>query len=297
MKSVTDYVGKVRKYCEAVCGVKPGRPTLGKELTARTKQAPKPRGKVTKQPCPKHLVAAVIRDSTVHIAVRLAAVLMWFGTLRMGELTNDNVFMFDPDFALLREDVEVSANGAVAVLQFRKGKPDKTNKGSQRFIYHAPPGAAFCPVVFLRQYLASTRHHSPKEPLLTFPNRSGVLRCVTRDHVDTVIQRHALRLGLKPGSLTLHCIRAGSTTALADDGSVTPMDMQIQGGWTSAQGSAPYLRPNLGSSKRSSDALAIFGDDWEAGVHPERRAAGAPLVGFGHQLPAVPRRRAGPPAQ
>ena len=297
MGSITKYVGQVRTYCAAVCGIKPKRPTVGKQLTARSKQVPKPVTHVDKQPCPKHLVAAVIRDDTVHMAVRLAAVLMWFATLRMGELTNDNVFLFDPDFALLRRDVVIAPNGAMACLHFKKGKPDKTNKGSDRFIYQAPLSAAFCPVAFLRQYFASTPHHSPSQPLLLFPDKSGTLRCVTRDHVDPVIKRHARRLGIDPATLSIHCLRSGSATSLAADGSVTPLDLQIQGGWTSAQGPAPYLRANVGSAVRAADALAIFEDDWAASVHPAHRSAGAPLVGFGHKLPAVPRRRAAPPAQ
>ena len=102
------------------------------------------------------------------MAVRLAAVLMWFATLRMGELTNQLVAQFDPSFALLRRDVMVAPNGSMACLRLRKGKPDKTNSGTERFITAAPPGAAFCPVRFLQVYLDATPHHSLDEPLLVF---------------------------------------------------------------------------------------------------------------------------------
>ncbi len=66
-------------------------------------------------------------------------------------MTNPSVAEFDPSFAHLRRDVVVAANGSMASFRFRKGKPDKTNKGSQRFILQGPLGAAFCPVRFLKQ--------------------------------------------------------------------------------------------------------------------------------------------------
>jgi len=289
MGTVDAYVREVRQYCKVVCGVKVALPPGHKKLVARAEQAPKATTKVVKQPCPKHLVAAVIQDTTVDLAIRLGAVLMWFATLRMGEVTNPLVAEFDPSFALLRRDVVVAANGSMASFRFRKGKPDKTNKGSQRFILQAPRGAAFCPVQFVKQFLDATQHLSPDEPLLVTMGKDGQRRCVTRDHVDAVIQRHALRLGYAPGSLTLHSFRSGSATALVDSGIVTPMDMQIQGGWTSAQGPVPYLRHNVGTYQRASDALAIYVDDWRAGVDPSLAFGGRERVGFGHQLSAVPR--------
>lgn len=293
LKSAKKYVGAVRSYAEAALGIRLPEATLFKSLATRDGQAPKPATKVVKQPCPKHLVAAVIQDSSVDMAVRLAAVLMWFATLRMGELTNQLVAQFDPSFALLRRDVMVAPNGSMACLRLRKGKPDKTNSGSERFITAAPPGAAFCPVRFLQAYLDATPHHSLDEPLLVFSGgprgqRAG-RRCVTRKHVDTVIQRHASRLGYKRGSLTLHCIRSGSTTALVDSGTVSQMDIQIQGGWTSAQGPAPYMRHNVGTYTRASDALAIFADDWRAGRSRQGTALAGARFGFGHKLVAASR--------
>jgi hypothetical protein len=149
------------------------------------------------------------------------------------------------------------------------------------------------------------RHLSPddSEPLRLLATRmfklgtrrDGQRRCVTRDHVNPVIQRHALRLGYAPGSLTLHSFRSGSATPA--------LVMQIQGGWTSAQpeGSVPYLRHNVGAYQRASDsesdAQANYADDWRAGLGVEPRCqwhfklvAGS-VWGLGISCPRFPRIR------
>ena len=144
LKSAKKYVGAVRSYAEAALGIRLPEATLFKSLATRDGQAPKPATKVVKQPCPKHLVAAVIQDSSVDMAVRLATVLMWFATLRMGELTNQLVAQFDPSFALLRRDVMVAANGSMACLRLRKSsqtRPTRARSASLQRLHQGQPSA------------------------------------------------------------------------------------------------------------------------------------------------------------
>lgn len=289
LESVLAYVREVQGFLRRECDVNIPVPPVLVKAVLRDSQAPKPDSVVVKQPCPKHLVAAVIRDVSAAPAIRLAAVLMWFATLRMGELASPSALHYDDAFSLRRCDVEVAPNGAMACLRLRKGKPDKRNKGSQRFICQAPSSAAFCPVEFLQAYLDATPDYPSDQPLLMFDTSRG-RRCVTRHHVDSLIQHHARRLGIEEGSITLHCFRSGSATALVDHGSLSAMDLQVQGGWTSEQGPVPYLRHNIGTYTRASDALALSTADWRGAVDPVSVYGGAPRVGFGHKLAAVPRR-------
>ena len=205
-----------------------------------------------KDPASKDLVSAIIEDESEPLCVRAAISFQWSTLLRMGQLASKRVWQFDPDFDVLRSDVQYDQAGNFLRLIVKRGKVDHFNRGGARFLLGAPSGSSFCPLKFFLKYFNSTTQFPSDQPLFRHPDG----RNVTLSHTSKCIKRHALRLGLNPELYASHSIRIGGATALRAEG-FSLQEIMLHGGWTSEQGCLRYLQLTAGTAQRFSEALQL----------------------------------------
>jgi len=111
----------------------------------------------------------------------------------------------------------------------------------------------FCPVLFLREYLAATAKGStPTDPLLRHQDGNMVVR----RHVVDLLKRVASEHGVDPDTIMGHSIRIGAATHLAEGG-MSFQDIMMFGGWLTEAACMKYLRWTEARLRAMSDALAL----------------------------------------
>ncbi len=196
-----------------------------------------PRASSFKDAAPVALIAAVVYDESASLATRVVAMCQWFLTLRVGNLTTSQTTVFDPQFSVLRRDLSFSPDGSHARFILKKLKNCKWNKGSCRYLLRATDANGFCALDLLRRFYDSTAHFADDQPLM----RHADGRCVTADHVNVLLKKHAARLGLDPRVIASHSLRSGSATQLNADGWDLEY-IQLWGSWSTQEGCLRYIR-------------------------------------------------------
>jgi hypothetical protein len=161
------------------------------------------------------VAAAIIHDTTVPIGLRAAVVLLWFGTLRGGEILSTKVGTYDP-LCFRRRDLTFAADGSFARLHLRRGKALVRNQETARTIVRPPPDQpwAFDPVGALLEYKRQTIGFDDDAPLLR--HLDGKL--VTYQQLLHLIKATVTRLGLDPTKYGVHSIRAAGATLMRAGG-------------------------------------------------------------------------------
>jgi hypothetical protein len=143
--------------------------------------------------------------------------------------------------------------GVLVKFVNRGGKSDVFNKGTRRFMMAASDVSQFCPVLFLREYLAATAKGStPTDPLLRHQDGNMVVR----RHVVDLLKRVASEHGVDPDTIMGHSIRIGAATHLAEGG-MSFQDIMMFGGWLTEAACMKYLRWTEARLRAMSDALAL----------------------------------------
>jgi hypothetical protein len=174
--------------------------------------------------------------------------------LRMGQMALRKAWEFDPDYDVLRRDVEFLNSGSTRYVRLliKRGKVDKWNKGGARFLMAASDDSEFCPLKFFEAYFKASMHLPAGEPLFRHADGSNV----TMPQVSRCIKRHATKLGLDPEFYASHSIRIGGATALRAQG-VSMSDIMQHGGWTTQEGCLRYLQLTQGTAMNLSRALHL----------------------------------------
>lgn len=250
--------GTIRSYCQQVAALCEDlhlpRPTipplLDRALDRETAAHPVDRAK---HPASPALMAAFVHDQAIPMVLRVAAVLLWFTTLRGTEVLATSPTHVK-DLCLRRQDVSFAPDGSFIRLAFRRGKPFARNQPNIRVLVRPGPDQpdALDPVAFVLEYVRTTQSHSDAEPFLR--HADGAL--ATKRHLLDAIKRKARALGLNDADYAVHSFRSGGVTTMRAHG-VADADIQAQGGWLSEGGDAPYRRPNVQQSQRAQHALAV----------------------------------------
>ena len=152
-----------------------------------------------------------------------AALLAFFGLLRVSEFTSPSPTFFDANWHLGRGDISFSPSRPLVVIRIKASKTDPFREGcSIRIAATGIPD--MCPVRALIAYLSS-------DPCLTGPLfvlSNG--QFLTRQHINAFLRR-AFPLAV-PGTIASHSFRIGGASRLCSLG-VPDATIQIMGRWAS----------------------------------------------------------------
>ena len=258
---MANYVSQVNAALSMRVGA-PAQSLLATKLLVRLGQLPKePR---FMEAAPAVLVANLLGDASVDLAVRFGVALLWFLSLRVRDVVSDSVSSPNLDFTLLWSDVSLQDDGVLR-LTLRRSKSDPTNAGSNHYLL--PETGQLCPVRLFREYrgVARQRRWPLQSPLL---RRVCNDRYVTRSHIATALKHHATLLGLDDKRYSTHSCRIGSATVMIAKG-LSMADVMLQGRWQSEKSAGKYLRLNSERATRMQSALSLEGAaSTEAAVQP-----------------------------
>ena len=193
-----------------------------------------------KDAAPVSLIEAVVRDENSSLATRVVTLLQWFLGLRVGQLVTNKVGEFEPAYDMLRSDVTFDPQGKHVRFVLKRGKGDRYNHGSCRYLMRATDPTGFSAVELFQRFWdeSASKGFHPGTPLF---RHLGDGHCVTRDHVSTLLKKHAARLGIDPSVIASHSARSGGASLLNAEGVDMEYIMQW-GGWATESGCLKYLR-------------------------------------------------------
>jgi hypothetical protein len=251
-KTIRDYVGSTMKEMELLSGERMQWTPVAKGLMAWLRS--EPRSPRFKDPAPALLVAKLVTNMKVSLAIRTVVMLAWQFTWRLGQATSQKTTEYNLHRQIRRNDVhfEIVDGERVSVrIKCRGAKNDKFNSGSVKWLVLAADDF-LCPVKMFCEYWDSTLDHEMDGPL--FRHASGHL--VTQRQVVTQIKRTAEEMGLNPDWFAGHSLRIGGATKMtAADLSI--FDRMQQGGWSTVEGMLGYMRASEEQELRVRNALAL----------------------------------------
>ena len=190
-------------------------PMLQPLLLRHGQYAPKPTK--ARLPINKAVIAAVVADSSLDVATRLACLLAFHAMWRVSEYTSASPSTFG-QFVMLRSDFvfkpAVGAHGAFA-YRLRKSKTDTAMRSPQLFLLPLS-GDSHCPVANLSAYLRAfdARGLPADSPLFTKADGSFVVRA----DIDRALKRHAPVFGFPADQVSTHSLRYGGAFELKSNG-------------------------------------------------------------------------------
>ena len=195
-KTIYDYVCTVMKRLELMSSERLVWTPVSKGLIEWLKS--EPRSAKFKDPAPALLVAKLVTNEKVSLAVRTVVMLAWQFTWRLGQATSLRTTEYNVHRQIRRSDVffEVVDGERVSVrIKCRGAKNDKFNSGSVKWLVMAADDF-LCPVKMFCEYwdLTEKLEHEMDGPL--FRHESGKL--VTQRQVVDQIKRTATEMGLNP---------------------------------------------------------------------------------------------------
>lgn len=251
-KTIYDYVNSVIKHLGLMSGEKMTWTPVSKGLIAWIKS--EPRSSRFKDPAPALLVARLVTNMRVSLAVRMVVMLAWQFTWRLGQATSLLSTEYNVHRQIRRSDVyfeEIDGERVSVRIKCRGAKNDKFNTGSVKWLILAADDF-LCPVKMFCEYWDATSHFGLEEPL--FRHADGKL--VTQRQVVKQIKRTAAEMGLNPDWFAGHSLRIGGATEMsAADLSI--FDRMQQGGWSTVDGMLGYMRVSEAQELRVRDALAL----------------------------------------
>ena len=250
-KTIEGYLSSVVRQARIQQGRVLAVPQLFRDWIRKLKQVPRPT--LARAPVSKEVVWAAATRARVSWATRLALVMAYYTGMRLGELVSKKVHEYEVLYTVRRCDVEFDTAGGFVKFVNRGGKSNVFNKGTRRFMMAASDVSQFCPVLFLREYLAATAKGStPTDPLLRHQDGNMVVR----RHVVDLLKRVASEHGVDPDTIMGHSIRIGAATHLAEGG-MSFQDIMMFGGWLTEAACMKYLRWTEARLRAMSDALAL----------------------------------------
>jgi len=283
--TILSYLYSVQAFCTNLGYTRPIlTPALQRALERDEAAAP---ARHAKDPAPPDLASAIILDPAIPPGLRAAVILLWFGTLRGGEILSKRVTTYDP-LCFRRRDLTFAEDGSFARLHLRRGKALVRNQETARTIVRpaADQPWAFDPVAALLEYKRITAAFDDDAPLLR--HLDGKL--VTYQQLLQLIKATAERQGLDPSKYCVHSIRAAGAT-LMRAGGVGGADARLQGGWRSETGDDPYKRVNVLQAGRAQHPLALPapGSDAPSSHRVRVVTASSPLLDTSAALAALAR--------
>jgi hypothetical protein len=271
-ETIETYVDVVIRLFKIAHGVFLYKPFVFSAWVRRMKQVPRTRA--FKDPVSKSVILALVTRERVSLATRTAAMLAYFLCERLGVMVQAKVGEFSPAFALRRRDVRFLPLVGCYEIMFRKGKTNTYNVAESRFLIPAAPGALFCPVRFLTEFLAASVAFDGDQDLPLLRHEDG--RNVTRHHVVSLLKLVGGEMGLDPATLGGHTFRISAATQAAADN--VPLEViQMFGHWATLTGMLRYLRWTGRLAVRVVDALELgksLADERLALLDPHVRGAG-----------------------
>ena len=248
--AIEQYVSAVVKNERIMYGRRLLVPRLYQDWMFRMRQVPRPN--LAKAPLSRELLFTVVTREAEPLVTRVACVLAFFTALRLGEVVAQFVGKYDPVFTIFRSDVQFAESGDFVKFTVRGGKRDVFNRGQDRYLVAAPPGAPFCPVRCLLRYMEETQTRGESQPLLMFDDN----RLVTRAHVVALLKKVARECGVDPKTIGGHSLRIGAATALAESG-IPLEEIRQFGEWSTLSSAFKYLRFTEIRLRRVNQALAV----------------------------------------
>jgi integrase len=211
-----------------------------------------PRERRFKDPASPQLVASVVGDEGLDIAVRVAVMLMWHLAVRVGDTVSRSTTQYDDRYTVLRSDVEFDEDGSMVRITIPRSKSDPGNSGDVYVI--GATGGITCPVRFLRRYweIGESNGWAGNEPFLRL--QSG--RLLTRAPIVAALKQHAQVLGMNVDHVSAHSMRSGAATQLVTKG-VSIADIMLVGRWASTESCLKYLRWSRPRVDRVAQALSL----------------------------------------
>ncbi|XP_055342330.1 uncharacterized protein LOC129590909 [Paramacrobiotus metropolitanus] len=151
---------------------------------------------------------------------------LYFGFLRIGEVTSPRENRYDPQHTLMREDLTDCGNQVVVRLKITK--TDQTGQGCT--VALAATGRSVCPVQAYRKYLAHAQFMLPAGRSPLFVHQDG--RFLTRRSVEASLHR-LLEGHPDQHRINTHSFRIGAATTAASN-NVPDRLIQRAGRWKSS---------------------------------------------------------------
>ena len=251
-KTIYDYVCSVMKKMTVLSEERMVWTPVSKGVMAWLRS--EPRSPRFKDPAPAILVAKLVTNLKVSLAIRMVVMMAWQFTWRLGQATSLHTTEYNAHRAIRRSDVyfeEVDGERVSVRIKCRGAKNDKFNSGSVKWLILAADDC-LCPVKLFCEYWDRTAGFDMDEPL--FRHEDGKL--VTQRQVVAQIKRTAAEMGLDPEWFAGHSLRIGGATAMsAADLSI--FDRMQQGGWSTMEGMLGYMRASEEQELRVRNALAV----------------------------------------
>ena len=217
-----------------------------------------PRSRDFKSPVTVTLIAAVAADTQIPLSVRTAVLVAYDGLLRPQDYTCSRAKSFVPLTTLLCEDVVWNASGFG--LRIKHSKSDPYNKGMfQPFV--ARTRDKFCPVVFVRAYMAQAPlSHVQGQPFFVKHTSKGV-SFVTPADITAALRKHAHIDGVPASSISARSLRSAGAYQMANHNQSWEA-IRVRGRWAfdpSSHMVVMYARTGLDRLQQQADSRTIEG--------------------------------------